>query len=518
MTRSIIYAKVNSMNNNLSRRDFLKTIGIGTAGLALPTAVLAMAKINSSFKRPNVLFIAVDDLRPQLNCYGHKQMISPNIDRLGEEGIIFSRAYCQVPVCGASRASLLTGAMPTRERFVNFTSRADKDLFGITTLPEHFKDNGYYTVSLGKVFHHRDDSEANSWSEAPWRPEGVKGWQLEQSYALAAKNRRSGRGPAYECADSPDSAYPDGLIAEKAISDMRRLKDTNKPFFLAVGFYKPHLPFCAPKKYWDLYKRREIDLADNPFRPKGCPDVALTNWGELRSYAEIPQEGPVSDKQARSLIHGYYACTSFVDAQIGKVVNELDKLGLRDNTIIVLWGDHGWQLGEHGLWCKHTNFENSLHSPLIVKAAGIKGGQKTDALVGFIDIYPSLCELAGLSKPKHLEGKSFVPLMKNPDRHWSESSFSRWREGESIKTDRYRYTEWTDENGKIFARMLYDHKTDPAENKNIFKDPENKEVVHRLGKMIHKELKRRELHSRKYYKKPPEPWFMKDVEKEKPFR
>ena len=500
--------------DNLSRRQFLKVAGVGMAGLTMAGSVLAMAA-GKARTRPNVLFIAVDDLRPQLNCYGHKQMISPNIDQLGNDGVIFGRAYCQVAVCGASRASLMTGAMPTRERFVRASTRAEKDLPGIKTLPRYFKDNGYHTISLGKIFHYINDSK-DSWSEQPWRPEGGGRYALEESHAAAAKNKRTKRGPAYESADVADNAYSDGVIAEKAISDLRRLKGGDKPFFLAVGFHKPHLPFCAPKKYWDMYKRKDIDLADNPFRPKGAPDAAFSNWGELRSYAGMPEYGPMPESQARSLVHGYYASTSFADAQVGKVVDELDRLGLRDNTIIVLWGDHGWQLGEHGLWCKHTNFENSLHSPLIVSAPAIKGSVKTDALVGFVDIYPSLCELAGLKLPKHLEGKSFVPLMKDPNLPWQEAVFSRWWEGESIKTDRYRYTEWRFGNGGGYLRMLYDHKTDPAENINIYDKPENGEVVQRLSGMIRQELKRRELHSRKYYKTSSEPWFMKDVEKEKP--
>jgi iduronate 2-sulfatase len=470
-------------NRNLNRRDFLKTVGFGVAALGLPGVIFATSK--SGNKKPNVLFLVVDDLRPQLGCYGHKQMLSPNIDHLASEGVLFTRSYCQVPVCGASRASLLTGVRPTRDRFISYDVWAEKDLPGALNLPKHFKNSGYHTISNGKVFHHSNDCR-DSWSEAPWRPKGPwRNYLLEENKKLAQKEK-DGRGPAYESADVPDNAYFDGMIADKAVSDLKRLADMDKPFFLALGFLKPHLPFNAPKKYWDLYKREKIDLADNPFRPKGAPDVALHNWGELRAYVGIPQKGPLSDELARTLIHGYYACVSYTDAQIGRVLSELDRLGLRKNTIVILWGDHGWNLGEHGLWCKHCNFETSLHSPLIVTAPGIKGPVTSNALTEYIDIYPSLSELCNLPLPAHLQGKSFVPLMKNPNLVWKEAVFSRYYYGDSVKTDRYRYTEWRGKNGQVYARMLYDHKTDPHENVNISELPQNKAIVEKLSKLLEK--------------------------------
>jgi len=469
------------MDNLLTRRNFLKNMGLGAAALGLPGCLFAAGK--GGGKKPNVLFIAVDDLRPQLNCYGHKQMLSPNIDRLAAAGVTFLRSYCQVPVCGASRASLLTGVRPTRDRFINYNVWAEKDLPGALSLPKHFRNNGYHTISNGKVFHHSNDC-MDSWSETPWRPKGP--WQnylLEENTKLARKGS-NGKGPAFESADVADNAYFDGMIADKAVSDLKRLADMDKPFFLALGFLKPHLPFNAPKRYWDLYKRQEIDLADNPFRPKGAPDAALHNWGELRSYAGIPRKGPLPDDLARTLIHGYYACVSYTDAQIGRVLAELDRLGLRKSTIVILWGDHGWNLGEHGLWCKHCNFETSLHSPLIVTAPDIKPGTKTNALAEYLDIYPSLCELCNLSLPNHLQGKSFDPLMKNPNRLWKNAVFSRYYNGDSVKTDRYRYTEWRGKDGKTYARMLYDHKSDPHENVNISELPQNKAIVEKLSKML----------------------------------
>jgi len=462
----------------------LRSASVGVSTLAMCGRAFGGRRRGGRRKKPNVLFIAVDDLRPQLGCYGHKRMISPNIDRLAGEGVTFLRSYCQVPVCGASRASLLTGARPTHDRFLGYSTWAQKDLPGVPVLPKHFKANGYHTISNGKIFHHRADCK-DSWSEEPWHPGTGGNWRdylLEQSKKAARDN--SGGGPPYEAADVPDNAYCDGRTADKGISDLRRLKEIDRPFFLALGFLKPHLPFNAPKRYWDMYKREEIDLADNPFRPKGAPDAALHNWGELRSYAGIPKKGPLPEDMARSLVHGYYACVSFTDAQIGRVLGELDRLGLRDNTIVILWGDHGWNLGEHGLWCKHCNFETSLHSPLIVRVPRIEGGVRTNALTEYLDIYPSLCELCGLERPGHLQGRSFAPLLKKPDMPWKEAVYSRYFNGDSVKTDRYRYTQWRRKDGRIYARMLYDHKLDPVENVNIAERPQNRQLIKELSGML----------------------------------
>jgi arylsulfatase A-like enzyme len=366
---------------------------------------------------------------------------------------------------------------------LGYATWAEKDLPGALSVAEHFRNNGYHTISNGKIFHHRADCK-NSWSEDPWHPKGNwLNYMLEENQKL---NRRKSKpaGPAYECADVPDNAYFDGQVSDKGISDLRRLRREDKPFFLALGFLKPHLPFNAPKKYWDMYKAQGIDLADNPFRPKGAPDAALHNWGELRAYHEIPPKGPLSQELARKLVHGYYACVSYTDAQIGRVVTELERLGLRDNTVVILWGDHGWNLGEHGLWCKHCNFETSLHSPLIVTGPGIAGGRKSNALTEYLDIYPSLCELCDLPQPGHLQGRSFVPLLENPNLPWKEAVFSRYFKGDSVKTNRYRYTEWRGKDGGVYARMLYDHKVDLAENTNIAESPRNKELVRKLSNML----------------------------------
>ncbi len=431
--------------------------------------VSAFAVSAFAAERPNVLFIAVDDLRPELACYGAAKIHSPNIDRLARRGVLFERAYCMVPTCGASRASLMTGIRPTPKRFVNYLTSAEKDAPGITTMNTHFKRNGYTTRSLGKIFHHPADNAAG-WSQPAWRPNGVAWYRRPENVKLHAQRQKQGtrkRGPAWESADVPDNAYADGLLAERAIADLGQLKAQGQPFFLAVGFFKPHLPFIAPQKYWDLYDHDEIQLPVNDHVPKDAPAESIHTSGELRAYAGIPAKGPVSNEVARNLIHGYYACVSYTDAQIGKLLDELDRLELSQNTIVVLWGDHGWNLGEHTLWCKHSCYETSMQIPLIVQAPGIEGGQRLVGLTESIDLYPSLCELAGLPLPEHLVGRSFATLMTNPQAEWKSAAVGRYRNGDTIRTDGFRYTQYADKTGQPTSRMLYDHAADRGEDTNI---------------------------------------------------
>ena len=461
--------------------------------LLLILMVLASVSITSAESaRPNVLFIAVDDLRPELACYGKQQIHSPNIDRLAKSGVLFERAYCMVPTCGASRASLMTGIRPARNRFVNYLTWAEKDAPGITTLNTQFRQNGYYTVSLGKVFHHPTDN-SEGWSEPAWRPEGVPWYRRPENQQLHEKRQKQGRrtrGPAWEAADVPDDAYADGVLAERAIDDLRRLKGKDQPFFLAVGFFKPHLPFIAPQKYWDLYDHDDVHLPDNYHVPKDAPKESIHSSGELRAYAGIPAKGPVSKETARNLIHGYYACVSYTDALIGKLLDELDRLELADNTIVVLWGDHGWNLGEHTLWCKHSCYETSMHIPLIVRAPGVRGDQRTSAPTESIDVYPSLCELAGLSLPDHLQGRSFAALLRNPQTEWKSAAVGRYRNGDTIRTSTFRFTEYTDGKGKLVSRMLYDHSADPGENVNVAEDEGRKEAVTALTEELRQRMGR----------------------------
>ncbi|CAM4240614.1 sulfatase [Zobellia roscoffensis] len=440
-------------------------------------------------EKPNVLFIIVDDLRPELGCYGQSQIVSPNIDQLAKTGLTFTNAYCNVPVCGASRASILTGLRPNRNRFVGAFTHQDEEVPGIISLPMHFKNNGYNTMSLGKVYHNLDDGKG-SWSTTPWLPTGD--WIGWQAYVLPESHKKTiprkenpemVHGPSFEIpVNVPDHVYPDGMSANEAIRRLNIEKKSKEPFFMALGFLKPHLPFNAPKKYWDLYNFNDIVLPENMEKPMSAPDRTMHNFGELRNYTDVPKKGPLNKDFMRKLIHGYYASVSYTDAQIGKVLDELERLDMAKNTIVILLGDHGWFLGEHGLWCKHSNFEKALHTPLIISTPQMNNSLRTDALVEFVDIYPSLCEVAGLSKPFHLQGKSFVPLLSNPDQVWKSEVYSRWVSGETIITDTHTYTEWfNDQSGKMTNRMLYDLKNDPEEDFNIAEQKRNRKLIKQLS-------------------------------------
>jgi arylsulfatase A-like enzyme len=439
--------------------------------------------------KPNILFISVDDLRPQLGCYGNPQMKTPNIDALASEGIVFTSTYCQVPTCGASRASLLTGIRPKRNRFSLTRASAQRETPFAITLPEHLKNNGYCTMSGGKIFHSNKDS-FHAWSENPIIPE--KNGDHWRDYALEENRtmlQEQNTGPAYESPDAPDEIYSDGRLTQWALLKLQESADRDQPFFLGVGYVKPHLPFQAPIKYWDLYSEEDIKLAPNPFPPENAPIESIHNWKETRYYSTVPDTGSMPDEEALKMIHGYYASTSFVDSQVGKLLSELKRLGLEKNTIVVLWGDHGFQLGEHGLWDKHTNYRHSLHSPLIYRIPWMEGGKKAAGLNEFIDIYPTLCELTGISRPASLQGMSLVPLLKNPDLPGKTAVFSRYQEGNplhghTVRTEQYSYTEYSDADRKVVARMLYDIRKDPAENVNLSEREDYREVIERLSNML----------------------------------
>ncbi len=473
----------------LSRRRFLTLAARGAAASAVGPFLLGRGAARAAAEgRLNVLFIAVDDLKPMLGCFGREDIRSPHIDGLAARGTVLERTYCQQAVCGPSRASVMSGCRPDTTRVWDWTPLR-KAVPDILTLCQHFKQNGYTTISLGKIYHHYMKDDPLGWSEPAERPSGEwkgRGYLTPEAQEIAVRTD-GGRGPAWESADVPDEAYPDGVVATEAVAALRRLKD--RPFFLAVGFYKPHLPFNAPKKYWDLYPPETIDLADNPFKPKGAPDLAMTNWGELRNYPGMPKRGDLTEEQARTLIRGYKACVSYADAQVGRVLAELDRLDLADRTVVVFWGDHGWHLGDHGQWCKHTNFESATHAPLILASPRLAGGKRTRRLTEFVDIYPSTCDLAGLPVPEHCEGMSLVPLMRNPDRPWKSAAFSQYPRGRimgySMRTDRYRYTEWQHrKTGEVGATELYDHEADPQENVNLAADDRHKDLLARLSKQL----------------------------------
>lgn len=442
-------------------------------------------------ERPNVLFIMADDLRPELGCYGVKEVKTPHIDRLAESSLLFQNAYCNVPVSGASRASLLTGVLPHYpDRFIGFDAWASRDCPTAIPISKWFTDHGYYTISNGKIFHNIEDHDG-SWSEYPWRvnPEGYgSDWAEYNKWELWMNNEsgnfinpKTMRGPFCESADVPDTAYDDGKGTVRTIEDLQRLKKMNRPFFLACGFWRPHLPFNAPKKYWDMYERDRIPLAGNPYLPTDLPRE-VTPSGEIFSYARVNDLKEVAFQ--REAKHGYYACVSYVDAQIGMILDELKRLELDKNTIVVLLGDHGWALGEHTFWGKHTLFDRATHVPLIVRAPGMETG-RTESMVSFVDLYPTLCELCELPQPEgQLQGKSFVPVLKDTEAKVQEEVFIQWQGGDNLVNDRYSYTEWVEKDKT--SRMLFDHQEDEEENHNVAVQSQYRSLMDGFSAIIRK--------------------------------
>lgn len=508
---------------------WIPAFSLGCVALALQTTLAFAAQAADAPAKPlNVLFIAVDDLRTQLGCYGQKQMKSPNIDRLASHGTVFTRAYCQQAVCSPSRTSLLTGCRPDATKVWDLETHFRDFIPDVVTLPQLFIQHGYYAHAIGKLYHGGFD-DPKSWSvphEASVPPpagmpkaEGgaftekgiavIREQQAEQQAAREKYMKEKGisklspaeakkfrvRGLPWDAPDVPDEALADGCFATRAIEVLReRAAKPGEPFFLAVGFLKPHLPFIAPKKYWDMYKPEDLVLADNPFAPKGAPPYALSNYGELRAYYGMPKQGPLSKEQEIEAVHGYYAAVSFMDAQVGRILDELDSLGMRENTIVVLWGDHGWKLGDHGEWCKHTNFEIDTNAPLIISVPGQQtAGSHSAALVEFVDIYPTLAELCDLPLPSHLEGSSFVPQILDPNAPGKEAAFSQYPRGSqgqslmgyTLRSDRYRYVEWRVRNSsEVVSVELYDHETDPKENVNVVGEKEYAQALEEMKELM----------------------------------
>ncbi len=524
--------------------------------LAILSALTAFA-VGS--EKPNVLFIAYDDLRPELGCYGSPTVQSPNLDALAAEGLRFDRAYCQQAICSPSRASLLSGLRPDQTGIThNYVEFRDLNP-DVVTLPQHFKTQGYETVSCGKIFH-RPGDDPQSWSRQP-ATNKVKVKKPNYTFALpenhelhlkqreemtakygAAAKRGLASGPAYESADVPDHAYIDGYNTELAIATLSELvKDESKPFFLALGFKLPHLNWVAPKRYWDLYDRASLPLATKVDGPEGGAAMGRHASFELRVRAGIPKIGPMGDELSRTLLHAYYASITYVDAQFGKLLKALEESDVRDNTIIIVWGDHGWHLGEMGIWGKATNYEIATRAPLIIWTPDMKAkGKATDALVEFVDIYPTLCELAGIPKPEHLVGKSFAPLLDDPDLEWKDIAVSQYpcpalrewaanplsaemretffgpliqeveqriitqqgdawdRElfeqhlmGYSVRSQQYRMVLWKDYrdlSAKPIFTELYDHEADPSETVNIA--DRHPEVIETLSNQLNQILNR----------------------------
>ena len=457
--------------------------------LLIPAGILSVipnagATAMKPQKQPNILMIIADDMRPELSCYGHSEVISPNIDALARSGTRFTNAYCNAPVSGASRASLLTGIRPLGERFHSFEAKVENDAPGALTIPGYLKQNGYTTLSYNKVFHHQEDHDAD-W-DVNWRPEGSWRNYVQEDHINSEKE---GRVYSTECADVPDNAYFDGMTSERAIADLKKYSAAGKPFFMAVGFVKPHLPFNAPKKYWDLYEEDEISLPDNfTLKNNSIPKEAFHTWGELRFYEDMPSKGKgqVPEKDAKRLIHGYHACVSYTDAQIGKVLSALHDLGLDDDTVVIFFGDHGWSLGEHGEWCKHSTFDIVMNAPLIVRVPGEGKGRTVESVVEFVDIFPTICSVTGLEAPSQLQGESLLPLVKGDEKSWKNTAVIQWNNSFAAVTPDYGYTQWRGPEGETLTDMLFDHTTDKAENYNVASDRKNSGTVSRLRKIIEK--------------------------------
>jgi iduronate 2-sulfatase len=501
--------------------------------LIISNGVIAQQK---KATKPNILFIAVDDLKPILGCYGNTLVKTPNIDRLAKIATVFNKNYCQQAICGPTRASIMTGTRPDVTQVWNLTTQMRDVNPNVVTLPQYLISQGYETSGIGKIYHPSSaigGVDPVSWSipylkskesdfpaefgspangqyqlqetKARMTPE-IIAERKKQSKDLASndENPKSIKGPSVECIDLPDNAYQDGVNALIAKEQIIKLSKGDKPFFMAVGFSKPHLPFVSPKKYWDLYKREDMPIASFQEHSKNGPLIAYHQSGELRNYLDIPEFATLPSDSLRiglklekqkELIHGYYAAVSYLDAQVGVLLNTLESLGTLNNTIIVLWGDHGWHLGDHDLWHKHTNFEEATRAPLIIAGPGIKSG-KTNSLTEFVDVFPTICDLAGVPIPNKLDGLSLKPLMLNNNAKVNDYSISQYPRklkklemikkgytdskmmGYSLRTDKYRFTIWMNNftskqpynESQVYASEMYDYVKDPLEKVNVVND------------------------------------------------
>ena len=446
--------------------------------------------VSKKSDRPNILFLAIDDLRPDLGIYGNSIVKTPNIDRLASQGMYFTHHYVQVPTCGASRSALLTGLRPRNGVQIN-NNVFEKQTVGRPELarPEslvhQLKRKGYYTVGIGKISHAVDGrvygyDEApgdimelpHSWNEFLFNPGKWKdGWDAFFGYASGeSRQTMNGNVPPYEKGNVDDAGYPDGLTAALAIEQLKKCSKTDQPFFLGVGFFKPHLPFTAPDAYWKLYNREDMPLAASRTPPNGISMASLQNSSEFNSYKsgdEHPTlETPISDAYSKKLVHAYYAAISYVDAQVGKVLDELKKNGLDKNTIVVLWGDHGWHLGDHGVWGKHTLFEYSLKSPLIIKLPGKQNAKGAIGnMIETIDLFPTLLNWCNVPLPYAMDGRSFADRINNRPNKEEEVAYSYFNRGITMRTDRYRLTRYFRKEEPTIE--LYDHFSDPSEQRNI---------------------------------------------------
>lgn len=465
--------------------------------------------VDNEIKKPNVLFIAIDDLRPELNCYGAEHIISPNIDMLASDGVLFTHAYTQQAVSAPSRNTLMTGLRPDALGITDLATFFRTKAPDVVTLSQYFIQNNYQAEGMGKIYHtgHGNSNDTLSWSNKYFKPNVIvnkrdpiqSGDTIKLHTCIPLINNKK---LPWLNSPMPENMFDDALVAQHAMDRMEALKDTS--FFLAVGFVKPHLPFVAPRKYWDLYDPSEIVIPDRE-KPNQHPDYSFSNWGELRKYHGMPAEGYVNDEDALNLIHGYYACVSFIDAQVGQLINKLKELDLYDNTIIVLWGDHGWKLGEYGEWCKHTNYEIDTRIPVIVKTAkeNINKGFKSNVIIETVDIYPTICDLARLTKPNHLQGSSFKQALTEKDFEWEDVAISQYPRGTeingenvklmgySMRTSKYRFIKWINVQTKETVAMeLYDHTNPLFEMENLAYNQDYSDLMLELDKKFELEYQK----------------------------
>lgn len=470
--------------------------------LQMLTVLLTLSTHSSAQDKLNVLFIGADDLNCSLGCYGNPDVITPNIDRLAAKGSLFSRAYCQQAVCNPSRASLMTGLAPDTIQVWDLRTDFRTVVPEVLTLPQLFRENGYFTRGIGKMFHNMGDLD----DEVSWTvPAVFHAGRHSDTYVLTPPDWKPGQKKgAYERGDLPDTAYRDGKIAELACQQLREMD--GKPFFLAVGFWRPHLPFLAPKKYWDLYDRSQLKLPKRFAAPVAVPSIALHDSRELKGYG--PDPNSLADEERRELWHGYYASISYLDAQIGKLLRTLEETGLNKNTIVVFWSDHGFHLGQHSLWCKTSCFELDARVPLIISAPGFPEGKQSDSLVELLDLKPTLAELAHLNLDMG-HGRSLVPVLKESSavtrdavltQHPRPAYYKGQPEvmGYSLRTDHFRYTEWRDwKSQQVVAEELYAHRHDPTEMFNAVDQKKYRQDVQalktKLDQLVQERKKRPEI-------------------------
>lgn len=452
--------------------------------LLAPSAAAVGADAAEPNGKLNVLFIAVDDMNNDLGCYGHPLVKSPQIDRLAARGVRFDRAYCQFPLCSPSRTSLMTGRRPDTTKVYDLKKHFREELPDVVTLSQLFKNNGYYAARVGKIYHYGNPAQIGSdglddpasWHEVA----NPRGRDKDEEDKIINHTPKRGLGSSLSLlvADGSDEEQTDGKVAAEAIRLMEQHKD--RPFFIAAGFYRPHCPYVAPKKYFDLYPMAKIEMPDIPVgQRRMVPRPALASTQPWPWF-------DVTEEQSREAKQAYYAAISFVDAQIGKLLDALERLELADRTIVVFWSDHGYHLGEHGLWKKQSLFENSARAPLIIASPGQKAvGKGCKRVVEFLDIYPTVVDLAELDSPEGLEGVSLRPLLDDPETEWDRPAITQVQRpkgpGYSVRNERYRYTEW---NGGELGRELYDYEKDPNEERNRADDPKYAEVVKEMKRLL----------------------------------